>query len=102
MVDITPAYSRKMSDASGASVKTDSYFSLFHNHRNSPHPIGMLKHLFHLDRIGKNVDVFKLFALFCKSFTSCCGKGSGVFSENKNLIFHSVFLSVEGQRNIPA
>jgi hypothetical protein len=86
------ASSRK-SDASRPTVKADGYRVSFDNDRNLARAIGVLQHCVKVFGLFDHIIIVNLAAFFGKSFTSCPGIRSSIFSEKQNFIGH-IFLLV--------
>jgi len=76
------------SDPSRAPVKTDGYVCPFDNDRNLAGPLGVFQHGVKMLGLFDHVIIIYLAAFFGKSFTSCPGVRSSIFSEKQNFVGH--------------
>ena len=84
--------SSRSSDPSESTVKTDGNRLPFDNHRNLARTIGVFQHGVKMFGFFDHVIIIYLAAFFGKSFTSCPGVRSGIFSEKQNLVGHFFLL----------
>ncbi len=83
------ASSRK-SKPSGLAVKAYGNILAFNDDRDFACALGVLQHGFKMLRCFYDVVVFELAVIPGKSFTSCAGIGSGIFSENNDAVGHFI------------
>lgn len=75
-------------DSSRSPVKTDGYVCPFDNDRNFAASLGVFQHGVKMFGLFGHVTIIYLAAFFGKSFTSCPGIRSSIFSEKQNFVGH--------------
>jgi len=80
------------SNTSSSSFKSYSDRTMVHNDRDLAPAIGIFEHVIQFARMRYDIDVFHRPAFFRKSFTSLCGKGSGILSKDQYFLRHGRFL----------
>jgi len=66
---------------------------LLNDYRHLSGTVGIFQHFIQTGGILNDVDIFNIFSVFGIGFTSCRGKGSGIFPINQNFIGHDEFLT---------
>jgi len=80
---------------SSSTVKTDGYVFSFDNDRNFAGSLGVFQHGVKMPGLFDHVIIIYPAAFFGKSFTSCPGVRSSIFSEKQNFVRH--FFSLIGR-----